>query len=68
MKKQFERLSMQIVKALASAVDAKDRYTNGHSTRVAEYSRKIAELYGKNKKYCDIITSIKLERGDNSCQ
>jgi len=53
--KQFERLSMQIVKALASAVDAKDRYTNGHSTRVADYSRRIAQLCGKDKSYCDDI-------------
>ena len=41
--------------ALVSAIDAKDNYTQGHSVRVAEYSRKIAELSGKNKKECDDI-------------
>lgn len=43
---QLERLSMQIVKALSGAIDAKDTYTNGHSTRVAEYSREIAKRAG----------------------
>ena len=41
-----ERMSMQIVETLAGAIDAKDTYTNGHSLRVAEYSRKIAKLIG----------------------
>lgn len=41
-----ERLSLQVVKSLAGAVDAKDKYTQGHSTRVAEYSREIARSAG----------------------
>ncbi len=41
-----ERMSMQIVKTLASAIDAKDTYTNGHSARVAFYSREIARRAG----------------------
>jgi len=43
---KLERMSMQIVKALSGAIDAKDTYTNGHSTRVAEYSAKIARYAG----------------------
>lgn len=39
---KLEKMSMQIVTALSGAIDAKDTYTNGHSTRVAEYSAKIA--------------------------
>ncbi len=39
-------LSMHIVKALADAIDAKDTYTNGHSGRVADYTRQIAERFG----------------------
>lgn len=46
---KLERISMQIVKALSGAVDAKDTYTNGHSLRVAEYSREIARRAGLSK-------------------
>lgn len=47
--KRTEELFVQTVMALSEAVDAKDRYTSGHSRRVAEYSRKIAERMGKSK-------------------
>ena len=43
---KLERISMQIVKTLSGAIDAKDTYTNGHSTRVAEYAREIARNAG----------------------
>ncbi len=43
---QIERLSIQVVTALARAVDAKDAYTNGHSERVADYSCRIARVFG----------------------
>jgi len=39
----------KIIKALVNSVDAKDRYTRGHSQRVAEYSVKIAKKMGKNE-------------------
>ncbi len=42
-------LFLQTVAALSEAVDAKDRYTSGHSRRVAEYARMIAERMGKSK-------------------
>ncbi len=40
----------QTVKALSEAVDAKDRYTSGHSIRVAKYARMIAAKMGKTQK------------------
>lgn len=43
---ELESLSVHVVQALAEAIDAKDNYTNGHSTRVAEYSKEIAKRYG----------------------
>ena len=43
---RLEKMVMQTVKALSGAIDAKDTYTNGHSTRVAEYSREIARRAG----------------------
>jgi putative nucleotidyltransferase with HDIG domain len=45
-RKSMERLSLQMVQALANTIDAKDAYTNGHSTRVAKYSVMIAEKMG----------------------
>ena len=50
-----KKLFAQTAEALASAIDAKDKYTKGHSSRVAEYSRKIAELVGKTPQECDEI-------------
>ena len=44
-----ENLSLHVVQTLAEAIDAKDTYTNGHSGRVAKYSREIAKRYGYNK-------------------
>ena len=41
--------------ALVDAIEAKDRYTQGHSTRVAEYSRMIATLLGKSEDECNDI-------------
>ena len=36
-------LTTDMIKALVKTIDAKDPYTNGHSVRVAEYSKMIAE-------------------------
>lgn len=44
--RKLERMSIQIVMALAEAIDLKSAYTNGHSSRVAEYSRTIAKQAG----------------------
>lgn len=38
-----ERITLQSMYTLAKTIDAKDRYTNGHSMRVAKYSKMIAE-------------------------
>lgn len=45
-----EQLSIHIIKALVYVIDAKDRYTNGHSSRVAEYAKEIAGRYGYSEK------------------
>ena len=49
------RMTTETAQALASAIDAKDRYTHGHSARVADYSRKIAHLAGKSDSDCQAI-------------
>ena len=43
-------LSLQVVLAMADVIDAKDTYTNGHSIRVAKYSKMIAARYGYSEK------------------
>lgn len=45
-----EKLFIHVVRSLAEAIDAKDTYTNGHSGRVADYSREIARRHGYSEK------------------
>ena len=47
--KRAQLLFEQTATALVNAIDAKDKYTHGHSSRVGEYSRKIAQQAGKNE-------------------
>ena len=47
--KKVEEMNIQVVTALAAAIDAKDNYTKGHSSRVAEYARMIAARSGFSK-------------------
>ena len=42
-------LSREVMLALSKAVDAKDKYTNDHSQRVAKYSAMIGRKLGKSK-------------------
>ncbi len=48
---KLEEISFQVVTALAGTVDAKDSYTNGHSQRVADYSRELAKRLGQSEKF-----------------
>lgn len=44
--RENELFSFHLVQTLAEAIDAKDPYTNGHSGRVADYSKEIARRFG----------------------
>ena len=55
-----KKLFLHVVSSLASAIDAKDKYTNGHSLRVAEYSKEIAKRYGYSQKKQNDIYMIAL--------
>lgn len=48
--RENESLSLHVVQTLAEAIDAKDTYTIGHSSRVASYSRQIARIAGYSEK------------------
>lgn len=43
---EYQQILEQSLLCFAKAIDAKDRYTNGHSTRVAHYSRELARRIG----------------------
>ena len=51
----MEDIIIQVVGALAAAIDAKDNYTKGHSARVAEYAKMIAARSGYSKEEQDEI-------------
>ena len=46
---KIRQLTTEIMEALSRTVDAKDHYTNGHSARVAKYSKEIARRMGKSE-------------------
>lgn len=58
--KNIKLMISQTVEALAEAIDTKDKYTNGHSRRVAEYSKMIAKRAGKTDEECDEIYIVGL--------
>ncbi len=57
---QVEKLSEEVMKTLANTIDAKDAYTNGHSLRVAKYSKEIAKRAGKTKEEQKMIYHMAL--------
>ena len=59
-KERVDLISVEVVGALASTIDAKDKYTNGHSRRVAEYSKMLAKALGKDEEYQSNIYYIAL--------
>lgn len=45
-KERYRNITTKALETIAHTIDAKDRYTNGHSLRVAEYSRIIGARMG----------------------
>ena len=62
LRKQAEdkKLINEMTKVFSSCVDMKDAYTNGHSARVAKYSRMFAAAMGKSKEEVEDIYNIAL--------
>lgn len=57
-RRKVTNLSLQVVTTLASTIDAKDKYTNGHSRRVAKYSRELGRRMGKTPEELEEIYFI----------
>jgi len=45
-KQEIEKMSIEVIQTLVGTIDAKDKYTNGHSIRVAQYSKLISKALG----------------------
>jgi putative two-component system response regulator len=58
--RKVTNLSVQVMLTLANTIDAKDKYTRGHSVRVATYSREIARRMGKSEQEMDTVYYIGL--------
>jgi len=56
----MRRAYMETVESLANTIDAKDRYTRGHSDRVARYSIALAGQLGLPDDRIEIIKSLAL--------
>ncbi len=54
-KRSMQSLFEQTAGAITAVVDAKDKYTRGHSKRVADYSREIAKRAGLSDEECDEV-------------
>jgi energy-coupling factor transport system substrate-specific component len=50
----------QMITSFATAIDARDIYTGGHSTRVAKYSKMIAERLGLTAEQIEEIEQMAL--------
>lgn len=50
--KHTKEMLDQSIETLAYTIDAKDRYTRGHSSRVARYARMIGKVMGKTEEEC----------------
>ncbi len=58
--RKIKKLSSQVMLTLANTIDAKDKYTRGHSVRVAFYAREMASRMGKDKEELDTIYNVGL--------
>ena len=57
---EYKRITEQSLRTFAKTIDAKDSYTNGHSIRVAEYSKEIARRLGKSEEEQENIYYVAL--------
>lgn len=58
--KEYKGIVVQGLETLARTIDAKDKYTNGHSMRVASYSRELAKRMGMSEEEQEKVYYIAL--------
>ncbi len=58
--RKMEQMSIQVVRALADTIDAKDKYTKGHSTRVARYAVRLAKELGYSEEELSNLRNVAL--------
>ena len=56
--RETEKFLDQVISSFAKAIDLKDTYTRGHSARVAQYSRQLAEAMGWSKERVDNLYRV----------
>lgn len=56
----LEEIYIEVITALASAIDARDAYTHGHSQRVTEYAVAIAEELGLSPTEVDVVRNASI--------
>lgn len=59
-RKSVQNMTLQTVTTIANIIDAKDRYTKGHSQRVAEYSADLAREMGYSEEEAQNVKFIGL--------
>jgi putative two-component system response regulator len=59
-RRELERSYIQTVQSLAVALEAKDRYTSGHSQRVARFATLIARSMGLPREEVDVVAQVAL--------
>lgn len=57
---EYKDITDQALKTIANTIDAKDKYTKGHSVRVADYSRELARRMGLQQEEQEKIYYIAL--------
>lgn len=57
---EYKNITIESIEAIARTIDAKDKYTNGHSKRVGIYSREIAKALNLSPDEIDNIYYIAL--------
>ena len=59
-RRELERSYIQTVQSLAVALEAKDRYTSGHSQRVARFATLIARAMALPKEEVEVVAQVAL--------